>query len=116
MWLELPPPTRYLEERKHNGPKECEERIMAAIRLNLLSLAILLLIYGLVYENHEVVSLHGAIPVAVSGPTLIEASTWEAFALYQDKLVSEYPPSDTFTSPESASLVPWVLQQKDCKT
>ena len=59
---------------------------MAAVRLNVLSFVLLLLIYGLVSQHHEVLALNGGDEVTVSGPAFIEASTWEGYAQHERQI------------------------------
>jgi hypothetical protein len=81
-----------------------------ALRINALSLAALLIIYGVVGEYHNAISLKGSAVGTVSGPELIEAATCERFAVYGDSLVTEEPP----TGGPGWSL-PW-RESKDCRT
>jgi hypothetical protein len=78
---------------------------MVALRLNVLCLVLILLVYGVVAERHEVVSLNGGNQVSVGGAAMIDAATWEGFARSQHTLVAE-------KSPGGARAV----SQKDCKT
>jgi hypothetical protein len=73
-----------------------------ALRINLVSLVVLLLLYGVWFENHSVQSLNGGTDVQIGGSGFIEGSTWEQFALHGDNLVT--------------AAAPVGARQKDCKT
>jgi hypothetical protein len=73
-----------------------------ACRVNFLAVVALLLFYGLLFENHNVLPLSGGTEMQVSGASFIEGSTWEQFALHEDTLVT--------------AAAPVGAQAKDCKT
>ena len=81
-----------------------------AFRINLFSLILLLLFYGLLLENHTVLPLNGSGEVQIGGPSFIEASTYEQFALRDGQLVAPTAPA--------GSTPAWALfaQPKDCRT
>ncbi len=79
--------------------------MLGVVRLNVLCLVLILLLYGVTVEHHEVVSLNGGTEVSVGGATMIEAATWEGFARSQQTLVAEKPPGGAR-----------AVSQKDCKT
>ncbi len=79
--------------------------MMFVLRLNVLSLVLLLLGYGLIAEHHEVTALSGGAAVSVNGAEMIRAAASEDYALSQGTLVAEKPPSGALS-----------VRLKDCKT
>ena len=79
--------------------------MLGVLRLNMLCLVLILLVYGVAVEHHEVVSLNGGTEVSVGGATMIEGATWEAFARSERTLVAEQPPGGARAG-----------SQNDCKT
>lgn len=77
---------------------------MKALRIALLALAVLLLLYGLAYERHEVNSLAGGDPEKVSGFGFTEAATYDGLMLKDGRIYDAY------------GLAPGTADQKDCKT
>jgi hypothetical protein len=76
--------------------------LRVAFRINLLCVVVLLLLYGLLFESHNVLPLNGGTAVQIGGANFIEGSTWEQFALHEDTLVT--------------AAAPVGAQAKDCKT
>jgi hypothetical protein len=73
-----------------------------ACRINFFAMVVLLLLYGVWFENHNVLPLNGGTAVQIGGANFIEGSTWEQFALHEDTLVT--------------AAAPVGAQVKDCKT
>ncbi len=69
------------------------DELRVPLRIILISGVLILLIYGLWFEHHDVIPLSGGDAVRVSGPAYVEGSTWEEFALHGNQLVVPTAPN-----------------------